>query len=53
MVAQLYKFNKIIELYMYNKWILWYIVYASIKLFKKKDLDMFMDERFMMYVRPC
>ena len=27
---------KIIELYMYNKWILWYIIYASINLFKKK-----------------
>ena len=37
MVAQLYKFEKITELYTYNEQILWYANYTSIMVLKKKS----------------
>lgn len=36
-VAQLYKYTKIIKLYTINEWALWYVKYISIKLLKTKE----------------
>lgn len=52
MIAYPINLLKIIELYMCNLLTLWYAIYTLIKMFQKKDLDVFMHERSLMCDRP-